>query len=275
MVTQDDWFNLICESCKHSVFFEGVELPAFPTDELQTRTTGESGASALRDAFIFYQDCLEGFKQLGAPLKRESQLLDFGVGWGRIARFFLRDLPLSNIHGVDVMSEFVDICKQTFRSDNFLLTTPFPPSAFSDKLFNYIVGYSVFSHLSESACREWMREFYRITYPGAIVAITTRGRPFFDYSQSLKGKGLGSYADSLSVMFDDFDEAIVRYERGEFVHSNDYGVSGGGAMNSSFYGESFIPEQYACDAYNDYFVLEKFQFNPLRSSHPIMFFRRK
>jgi hypothetical protein len=275
MVTQDDWFDLVCESSKCPVFFEGTELPAFPSDELQTLTTGQSGASALKDAFVFYQDCMESYQALGVPMKRQSQLLDFGVGWGRIARSFLRDLPLSNIHGVDVMSEFVDICKQTFRSDNFLVTAPFPPSVFPDNYFNYIVGYSVFSHLSENACREWMREFYRITQPGSIVAITTRGRPFFDYSQSLKGKGLGSYADSLSVMFNDFDEAKARYDRGEFVHSNAYGIAGAGAMNSSFYGESFIPEQYARDAYKDFFVLENFTYDPLRQSHPIMFFRRK
>lgn len=120
-----------------------------------------------------------------------------------------------------------------------------------------------------------MHEFYRITKPGALIAVTTRGRPFFDYCESLKGKGLGGYSEALSMMFADFSEARNQYDRGEFVHSNANGVTGGGAMTSEFYGETFIPEQYAKNAYSDMFTLERFLFDPARQSHPILFFRRK
>ena len=45
-------------------------------------------------------------------------------------------------------------------------------------------------------------------------------------------------------------------------------------MNSTFYGETFIPEAYAAEAYKDWFVLEEFAFDSTKQSHPIMFFRR-
>lgn len=276
MMTQDDWFNIVCESYKNPpVFFENQELPGFPSDTIQTNTTGQAGINTLKEAYIFYQDCLETFAILGNPIKRENKLLDFGVGWGRIVRFFLRELSLSNIYGLDVMSEFIEICKETFRSKNFFVTTPFPPSMMEDNSFDFIVGYSVFSHLSEKACKEWMQEFYRITTPGALVALTTRGRPFFDYCKSLKGKDLGGYSDALSRMFADFDEVRTRYDRGEFVHTNAKGVTGGGAMTEEFYGETFISEAYARTAYANQFTLESFLFNPTRQTHPIMFFRKK
>lgn len=275
MISQDEWFKAICASYKTPpVFIDGQKLPAFPSDTIQINTTGAAGVNTLKEAFIFYQDCVETFGTLGRPIKPDASLLDFGVGWGRIARFFLRELPLDNVHGVDVTSEFVDICRHTFESDNFYVTPPFPPIAMAAGSFDYVVGYSVFSHLSEKACREWMKEFHRITKPGGLIALTTRGRPFFDYCESLKGKGLGGYPDALSMMFTDFSEARKRYDLGEFVHSNANGVTGSGAMTSEFYGETFIPEQYARVAYIDNFTLERFLFDPARQTHPILFFRR-
>jgi hypothetical protein len=274
--SQDEWFKAICQSYENPpVLVEGQKLPAFPSDTIQSNTTGQAGVNTLKEAFVFYKDCVETFAALGKPMNGEAGLLDFGVGWGRIARFFLRELPLSNIHGVDVMSEFVDICRQTFNSENFYVTQPFPPTAMPAGSFDYVVGYSVFSHLSETACKAWMQEFHRITKPGALLALTTRGRPFFDYCESLRGKGFGGYSDALSMMFDDFNDARRRYDSGQFVHSNSYGVTGGGAMTADFYGETFIPEQYAATAYADYFKLERFLYDPAHQSHPILFFRRK
>ncbi|AQU99942.1 class I SAM-dependent methyltransferase [Desulfococcus multivorans] len=276
MLTQDDWFEAVCRSYSNPpVFYNGIKLPGFPSDEIQTNTTGQSGINTLKEAFIFYQDCIENFKILGMPLQKKHTLLDFGVGWGRIARFFLRELPLKNIYGIDVTEDFIEICKKTFQTENFLVTEPFPPTQLSSRKFNFIIGYSVFSHLSEKACESWMREFSRLLVPGGMVALTTRGRTFFDFCKSLKGKGHTGYLAALSNLFDDFSDARTRYDQGEFVHSNRDGVNGGGAMTADFYGETFIPEEYARSAYSELFHLEKFLFDPSRQTHPIMFFRKK
>ena len=273
--THDDWFKTICNSYSNPpVFYNGLELPGFPPDQIQINTTGQTGINTLKEAFIFYQDCAVNFKRFGNPIQKNKFLLDFGVGWGRITRFFLRELPLKNIFGIDVMEDFIKICNQTFRSNNFYVTTPFPPTQLPSEKFNFIIGYSVFSHLSESACSSWMCEFNRILAPGGMVALTTRGRHFFDYCESLKGKDHKGYLGALSNLFDDFSDARIRYDQGEFVHSNINGVAGGGAMNSDFYGESFIPEKYAKTAYEKSFLLLNYLFNPTRQTHPIMFFKK-
>jgi SAM-dependent methyltransferase len=275
MLSEDDWFAAVCESYLNPpVIVDRKELPGFPSDEIQANTTGQSGVDTLKEAFVFYRDCIDTFRNLRAPIETQHRLLDFGVGWGRIARFFLRELPIENIYGIDVMEEFVLICAQTFRNDNFHVTTPFPPTKIPGQKFNFIVGYSVFSHLSETACASWMKEFHRILAPGGLLALTTRGRPFLDYCESLQGKGHAGYWGALSKMFDDFAQARSRYDQGEFVHSNREGLDGGGVMTADFYGETFIPEQYARSAYADLFILEKFLFDPTQQLHPIMFFRK-
>ncbi|HMS83261.1 MAG TPA: class I SAM-dependent methyltransferase [Nitrospira sp.] len=275
-LTQDEWFKAVSRSyLKPPVTVDGKPLPKFPSDQIQINTTGQAGVATLREAFIFYQDCVENFKVLGSAIEPHHQLLDYGIGWGRIARFFLKELPLENIHGLDVMEDFVAICRETFGSNNFHVTTPFPPTTIPDGKFNFIVGYSVFSHLSEEACFRWMGEFHRVLAPGGMIALTTRGRPFFDFCESLRDKGHSGYLRALSTMFDDFGDARARYDREEFVHSNKQGVNGGGAMTAEFYGETFIPEGYARTAYAKQFILQKFLFNPTRQTHPIMFFRKK
>jgi len=285
----DDWFELVGQSyLAPPVSYKGERLPAFPSDTIQNNTTGQCGVATLREAFIFYKDCANTFEELGKPVTEQAQLLDFGVGWGRIARFFLRDMPLKNIHGMDVTPEFTAICSETFQSKNFYTCQPYPPTNLPDNHYDFIVGYSVFSHLSEEACKAWMKEFNRILVPGGIVALTTRGRPFFDFCESQKGKQYGlqswlnnllgnkrplGYLDALGGLFKDFDAARAKYDRGEFVHSNNPGVGGGGAMNATFYGETFVPEAYARRAYAP-LELVKFMYEPRYQSHPIMFFRK-
>lgn len=287
----DEWFELVSQSyLTPPVSYEGNTLPAFPSDTIQANTTGQSGVATLREAFVFYKDCINTFEEFGKPINLGKQILDFGVGWGRIARFFLRDTELENIHGMDVTPEFTAICRETFQSENFFTCQPCPPTNLPDSNYDYIVGYSVFSHLSEDACMAWMQEFNRILVPGGIVALTTRGRPFFDFCENQKKKQTGfkkilqnllgekkpsNYLDALGVLFKDFDFARDQYDRGELVHSNIEGVSGGGSLNATFYGETFIPESYAKRAYASIFELKKFMYDPSYQSHPIMFFCKK
>lgn len=275
MLTNEQWFDAIKQSyLAPPVLLEGRPLPGFPSDQIQANTTGQAGVPTLHEAFVFYQDCIAEFRRQGCAMRPEHRLLDFGVGWGRIARFFLRELPPEHVFGLDVTAEFVEICRQTFSSDNFYLTTPLPPTTLAAGSFNYVVGYSVFSHLSEEACQRWMAEFHRLLAPGGIVAVTTRGRPFFDFCESLKGGAHDGYLGALGAMCDDFSVLRARYDKGEVVHCNAEGVTGGGAMTADFYGETFIPEAYARTAYASQFKLVNFLFDPARQAHPILFFKK-
>lgn len=249
----------------------GVPLPGFPDAKTQEMTTGQSGYQTLCEANYFYEDCIEKFSETKNFSSNERTLLDFGTGWGRILRFFIRDFQPNRLYGVDVYPELLEICRSTFEFGTFIKSEALPPLSLEDQSIDFITGYSVFSHLSEEASLAWIKEFSRIMKPGGIMALTTRGRWFLDYCESMKEKDVEGFPKALSNMFEDFDEARDKYDSGEFVHSNAHGVTGGGALDASFYGESFIPEKYAKRVYSDYFEVMDYEFTPGRSTHPIMF----
>ncbi len=266
-----EWFELVCESYKtDGCQISGVSLPGFPEEKLQIGTTGQAGRDTLCEAFIFYEDCIGKFRQSGNFSKVDKALVDFGVGWGRILRFFLRDFSPDNMIGVDINPELLYVCRSTFDFGTFLKSEAMPPVSLQDGSVDFVVGYSVFSHLSEDACLAWIKEFNRILRPGGMLALTTRGRWFLDFCENLKTTD--GYPNALSQMFDDFDDARARYDNGEFVHSNASGITGNGSLDGSFYGETFIPEAYAKEKYAPWFEVLDFDFTRGRSSHPVMFF---
>jgi len=121
-----------------------------------------------------------------------------------------------------------------------------PPCDFAGSSFNLITAYSVFSHLSEDAFIAWLREFDRVLKPAGIVALTTRNEGFLDYCASLYSKmnELSGYQLALAMSLGRDASLKSKYLSGEFVFVSDHRISGGGSMNESFYGETFIPRAY-------------------------------
>ena len=51
MFSDDDWFATVCESYLNPpVVVNGKELPAFPSNQIQANTTGQSGVDTLKEA---------------------------------------------------------------------------------------------------------------------------------------------------------------------------------------------------------------------------------
>ena len=270
-ITDAAWVDLLRRAATgERVDIDGRVLPPMPDTTLQVNTVGQAGPGAMEEAWVFAAQCLQRFRATPLFQADDKLLLDFGTGWARIARCFLRDIRAENIIGTDVDASLIGVCRSTFPGPRFLRCSPMPPLMLRDDSVDFIVGYSVFSHLSEAACRAWLAEFARILKPGGMVAMTTRGRWFFDYAAALTGTD--SYSKALSTMFPDFAEARARYDRGELVHSNVPGVTGGGVLDGGFYGETFIPEQFARTSLTD--ALQFTEFFQQGNNHPILFFKK-
>jgi 2-polyprenyl-3-methyl-5-hydroxy-6-metoxy-1,4-benzoquinol methylase len=181
------WLDVLIDTIKPPMI-DGIELSGFTPDELQRGSVGSSGETALREVFPFYCKIKRYADKLGVKLTQENRILDFGCGWGRIIRFFLKDINGNNLYGIDVYPEMIDLYRKLVRYGNYSICNSLPTTEVSDESMDIIYIYSVFSHLAEPVHIKWILEFSRILNPGGILVATTEACHFIEFSRSLRGK---------------------------------------------------------------------------------------
>lgn len=255
-----EWFDIVLKSLDRSVV-DGLEMPGFPPEELQRQFVGMSGQQALNEAFNFYSEIKRHAGKWGQKLGRESRILDFGCGWGRIIRFFLKDVTAENLYGIDVDSEMTDLCIKTVGHGHYSAIKPLPPLEFSEGSFDIIYAYSVFSHLAESVHIQWIEEFSRILKPGGILVATTQARSFIELCRTLRNQSNSSnnWHHALAHSFVDTEAAFADYDNGKFLYSP---TGGGGPRDASFYGEAVIPQKYVEREWTKYLDFCDFTYDP-------------
>src|SRR6266542_3893503 len=226
----DVWFSLNTTAYRRYAILRQV-LPSLPDAQTQKNFIGSEGDRALQEAFRAYRLIRRIADRYGRPVTRESRILDFGCGWGRTIRFFMRDVPVTQLHGVDVMPLAIELSKQTNSWCHFSLVPPLPPSGLPDGAFDVIYLYSVFSHLSEDAHDRWLTEFQRLLRPRGLLFATTWHRDYIERCVSARrGHPRGTHLGSLGA-FQGTEVWLARYDRGEYCHS----PVGGGTLLSSDY----------------------------------------
>ncbi|MFC4624512.1 class I SAM-dependent methyltransferase [Daeguia caeni] len=140
------------EKIKSSVSQPVPEAPGFPPAYIQERFVGRSGQAAIEEVIPFAQIVSD----IG-HLTLESKVLDFGVGWGRIARLFQKTVSSDNLYLADVDPEALSLCKETRVRGQAILLDPSGSLPFNDGFFDAIYSYSVFSHLAEASAKHWFR----------------------------------------------------------------------------------------------------------------------
>lgn len=219
-----EWFAKIAGKSAPPLF----ELPP---ESLQAGTVGKAGEAALSDAYMFWQFCRQMLDKHGNGLGPDTNVLDFGVSWGRIIRFWMRDIKPENLHGVDVEERFLTYAKKFVEGPNYTVSNHAPPLSAPGKSLELVYAFSVFSHLPRDLADSWVKEFARVLKPGGIACLTTRPRSHIEQAG-------GSYAE----IFKDRAAAVAAYDAGEFVY---FPSGGGGSLTPDKYGEAIIPLAYA------------------------------
>lgn len=233
----DEWINLLVRSIDERVI-DGVEFPAFPTPEFQSQIHGHFGAHSLLEAADFYR-FIRDRRLTGpdAPWSTSGYLLDFGAGWGRITRPFLRDFPLRHITGYEPSNLICSAARSCNPFVSFVSGSYLPDGALPADRYDLVVGWSVFSHLSPKSAAAWLAEFQRVTRPGAAIVVTTWGRRFLERLQGDQaameaGEDIHWYSKECLIACGNLAERIAAYDRGEFVWFDTH--------NNELYGEAFI-----------------------------------
>ncbi|MFN7054184.1 class I SAM-dependent methyltransferase [Hyphomonas sp.] len=235
----EQWIDVLVRSIDERVI-DGVEFPSFPPREMQSSIHGHFGEHSIREAARFYTLIRDnGLTGPAAPWHGTGYLLDFGMGWGRITRPFLRDFPLRNIVGYEPSNRFASVARSCNPYVSILSGGYMPDGIIPPDRFDLVVGWSVFSHLSLKSASAWLAEMQRVTRPGAAIVLTTWGMRFLQRLKAEKaqldaGQEIHWYSKVCLDTCGNIDERIEAYKRGEFVWFN------GG--NSDLYGEAFLGE---------------------------------
>lgn len=235
--TDDElWLTLMVMRQQGRPELQGL-LPGLPDEAQQIETNGSAGEGALRHAFPIYQLFKALFERHGGPLARCERLLDFGCGWGRILRFFLRDVEADRLWGLDTRDEMVSLCRQILPGCHFERAGPWPPTALDDASTDIVYAFSVFSHLAEDMHARWLEEFHRILKPGGLLVVSTRNRGFIEECEGFRGQsGLPPHLAHLARLFPDARAAQRAFDEGRFCYD---AVAG-----NWWTGEACIPRGY-------------------------------
>ena len=149
-LTDEEWLAVLKRSLTEPVI-DGVEFPGYPEDALQSRVHGTTGEQSVVEAFDFYTYCRDNTYQTPAAAIG-NRLLDFGAGWGRMSRAFMRDFAPPDLYGYEPNLLFCSLARALNPHVCYLTGRQLPPNALPPAWFDVVIGYSVFSHLPES-CR--------------------------------------------------------------------------------------------------------------------------
>ena len=254
-ISDDFWFWLNTEGVRKNSMLRNI-LPEVPSEYVQEMFTGAHGDKSLWEGFCYYKIFKEQYQKYKGDISLVYNILDFGCGWGRIIRFFMKDIKVSKIWGCDPVEEMIKICKEQNKSCNFETINTYPPTSFQDNSFYLIYSYSVFSHLSEDLHLRLVSEIKRILRPGGIYMTTTRNREFIEACSRMRERKdlatLNPGPRSSSTAFPDTERSLSVFDQGLYCHHsfND--------KNWPYWGETAIPKKYVLDHWTGTFTFLDF-----------------
>ena len=180
----------------------GLLFPDFPSAEVQRQFVGSAYEDALDEAATFYAFAQEGMADRAYKRSPGRGYLDFGCGWGRIGRFFLRDFEAADMVGVDIDPGMVAFCEQADLPGRFETVVNGQPLPFAGGQFRLITAYSVFTHLPPHLFRAWLAELLRVLAPGGQLVFTVEPPRFLDMLEATEPNSDNAWMAALAVYKD-------------------------------------------------------------------------
>jgi SAM-dependent methyltransferase len=233
-------------------------LPTMATKEVQLAWTGASDRTLLLQSLSFVKTVVNFYEKMAASDLQKAKFLDFGCGWGRLLRMFLKYIPESNIFGVDPMKQSLDQCAMHKVRGNLAQSDYLCRSlSFNDTKFDLVIAFSVFTHLSKRAMNDALCTIRSRVTDHAILAVTVRPANYWKVSKQYDHKDI------------DVEECIEKHNTEGFVfHPQNCAPIDGDIT----FGDTSISLNYIKENWHGWEVLAT-DVNLLDSSQIIVFLR--
>ncbi len=174
-----DVFGIV--TCIATSGYENIDrhFPRMPSDEFQAAWVGSSGEQLLRQSVLFVKTCIAHYERhCGRSISR-ANILDYGVGWGRIIRLFNRFVPEGQLFGVDAWDHILEIARGLGVRAHLESVSSYPTELPFENKFGLILAFSVFTHLSEKSATLAARVCAGALSPKGVFIATIRPLEFF------------------------------------------------------------------------------------------------
>ena len=169
-------------------------LPAMASEETQMHWTGAAGVQLLTQSIDFVRSVAFNFHRFTGESLENKTVLDFGCGYGRIARLMYFLTSTDNFFAVDPMTGSIEECAAHGLTKNFLLSnwsaTDLPTG---QRTFSLIFSFSVFTHLSEAAARIALATLLRHLEPNGLLVISIRPVEYWYFDKYTNDRKLSDH----------------------------------------------------------------------------------
>lgn len=260
------WHQLVLSSMTDT----SLGLPGFPPQRTQEIFVGKSHETALQEAFDFFCAIKNA-----APINSRTKILDFGVGWGRIIRYFAKDVRASNLFGVDVDPEILAECRRLNIPGVLQHIDPTGRLPHKSGSLDIVYSFSVFSHLSEASAKHWLRELMRVLRGGGTLVLTTTSDKFLNLCAACKQKAEARnyYEEIYANLFQDPASELKKYNHGEHVYSAVGGNSD--SLKPTNYGWASMPPLFVDREIGDLSSSIEFSDDPANFEQAIFIIKKK
>jgi SAM-dependent methyltransferase len=199
------------------------------------------------------------------PLANSRNLLDFGVGAGRLARLFKG--YSGRYVGVDIDQELLDWVTQQLPWVEAFRTQPLRRLPFPDRTFDAVVSVSVFTHMNERDHLFYLDELKRVTAAGARLLLTVCGVRVIERAEQAT-----SVLQMLSIPPGELAKAREALDHGNGFHF----VRHQGHLTSEAYeyGIAFISPTYIAQRWSQFFEVEDVVAGGIHDFQDIVVLRR-
>jgi SAM-dependent methyltransferase len=193
-----------------------------------------AGGSVAAGGSTYYADLVvDALQKTGFVLGSGQAGLDFGCSSGRVVRVLAAAYPDIDWHGCDPIPDAIEWASEHLAGVRFAHSPEYPPLLYGDRAFDIVFAISIWSHFSEQAGLDWLREMSRLIKPGGRLVLTAHGEQTIVHTHRVGARSVEQLEEIREALF----------EHG-FWYSPEFGEAGDHGVANPDWGTAFLTPEW-------------------------------